>query len=184
MSLREVVERKWKVYAFILGMSLLFVLLDYLNPFVNFFKTWNFHYVVNNLVEYMCFLIPIFFFLGFISEWDDSDELFLACFWIPLFHYLFRGLLFLWFIALDPNLPHVIGAWYGGYILDWRDFSLIYFFTTWLFMWGVWRYSIGFLALGRILSYLFGKRITSLVKNLLSRRIDGSGDGPVGELMV
>jgi hypothetical protein len=101
-----------------------------------------------------------------------------------LVHYLFKGLLFLGLIALDPNLPHVIGAWYGGYILDWRDFSLIYFLTTWLFMWGVWRYCIGFLALGRILSYLMGNRLTLLLRRIRSRLSKRSRGGPLLELVA
>jgi hypothetical protein len=164
-----VVEKKLHYYGFILGLTLLLVILDYLNPFVNFYKTWNMHYVMNNLGWFMIFLVPIFFILGIAAEWYDSSDLFFASVLIPVYYYILKGFLFLFLIAQDPNLPHVIGVWYGGYILDWRDFSVIYFSSLPLYMLFVWRYSFGFLALGYITGHLLSRRIVRIVKPILRR---------------
>ncbi|MCK5290413.1 MAG: hypothetical protein KAR39_00140 [Thermoplasmata archaeon] len=190
MGLRGVVGRKWKLFAFALGMTLLLVLLDYLNPFVDFYKTWNMHYVINHQVGFLVFLIPIFFFLGVISEWEviseseDMSELFFACVLIPVYYYILKGFVFLFLIAQDPNLPHVIGAWYGGYILDWRDFTIIYYFSLPLSMLLVWRYCFGFMVLGYITSHIFGRSIRNLARTALSRISDRFGQGPGKELVV
>lgn len=179
MELRFVVERKLHYYGFTLGLTVILVLLDYFNPFLNFYKTWNMHYVVNNLGWFMIFLVPIFFVLGFIAQWDGMSDLLFACVLIPVYYFLLKGLLFLWFIAQDPNLPYVIGSWYGGYILDWRDFSIIYFFSLPLFMLFVWRYCLGFLIIGYFTSYFFGKSIRNFAKAIWPRLTGRSGGGLV-----
>lgn len=190
MGLRDVVGKNWKVFTFTLGMTILLVLLDYLNPFVDFHKTWNMHYVINHQVGFLVFLIPMFFFLGFVSEWsvisesEDMSELFFACVLIPVYYYILKGFLFLCLIAQDPNLPHVIGAWYGGYILDWRDFSLIYFASLPLSMLLVWRYCFGFMVLGYITSHIFSRSIRDFVYAILSRLSGRSKKGPLKELAL
>jgi len=184
MELHFVVERKWYYYIFASAMSVTLVFLDYMNPFLNFFKTWNMHYVINNLGWFMIFLVPIFFVLGFISQWEGMSDFFFACVLIPVYYFLLKGLLFLWFIAQDPNLSYVIGSWFGGYILDWRDFSIIYFFSLPLFMAFVWRYCLGFLVLGYATSHFFGKTIRDLAKAIFSRLLRLFGDGSVKELVV
>ncbi len=184
MGFHFVVERKSYYYGFTLSLSLILVLLDYMNPFVNFFKTWNMHYVINNLGWFMIFLIPIFFSLGVIAQWDGMSDLFFACVLIPIYYFLLKGLLFLFLIAQDPNLPYVIGSWFGGYILDWRDFSIIYFFSLPLFMAFVWRYCLGFLVLGYIASHVFGKSIRNFARAVSSRLPWKSKGGLVKEVFV
>ncbi len=184
MGFHFVVERKSYYYGFTLGLSLILVLLDYMNPFVNFFKTWNMHYVINNLGWFMIFLVPIFFVLGFIAQWDGMSDLLFACVLIPVYYFLLKGLLFLWFIFQDPNLSYVIGTWYGGYILDWRDFSIVYFFSLPLSMLFVWRYCLGFLVLGYITSHFFGKSIRDFAKAIFSRLLRKSKGGLVKEVFV
>lgn len=172
MGFDFVVERKLYYYSFILGLTIILVILDYLNPFVNFYKTWNMHYVMNNLGWFMIFLIPIFFVLGIASEWYDSSDLFFASVLIPVYYYILKGFLYLFLIAQDPNLPHVIGVWYGGYILDWRDFSVIYFSSLPLSMLFVWRYTFGFLILGYIIGHFLSRRMVIIVKSVLGRIAD------------
>lgn len=184
MELLSVVDRKWHYCIFATSLSVALVILDYINPFLNFFKTWNMHYVINNLGWFMIFLVPIFFVLGFISQWEGMSDLFFACVLIPIYYFLLKGLLFLLFIAQDPNLPDVIGAWYGGYILDWRDFSIVYFFSLPLFMAFVWRYCLGFMVLGYATSHFFGKRIRDFARAISSRLLRRSGNGPVRGLVV
>lgn len=179
MGFHFVVERKSYYYGFTLSLSLILVLLDYINPFVNFYETWNMHYVVNNLGWFMIFLVPIFFSLGVIAQWDGMSDLFFACVLIPIYYFLLKGLLFLFLIAQDPNLPNVIGSWFGGYILDWRDFSIIYFFSLPLFMAFVWRWCLGFLVLGYIASHVFGKSIRNFARAVSSRLLRKSKGGLV-----
>jgi hypothetical protein len=190
MGLRDVVEKKWRIVAFTIGLTLLLVLLDYMNPFVDFYKTWNMHYVFNHLSWFMIFLIPIFFTLGIISEWEVTSEsehwsgLFFSCVLIPVYYYIIKGFLFIGMIVLDPGLPNVIGAWYGGYILDWRDFSLIYFASLPLSMLFVWRFTFAFLVLGYITSHIFGRSIRNFARSILAWISGKTGHGPNKELVV
>ncbi|UCD91872.1 MAG: hypothetical protein JSV43_06445 [Methanobacteriota archaeon] len=184
MRLQFVVERKLYYYGFTFGLSIILVLLDYMNPFVNFFETWNMRYVINNLGWFMIFLIPIFFSLGVIAQWDGMSDLFFACVLIPIYYFLLKGLLFLFLIAQDPNLTYVIGSWFGGYILDWRDFSIIYLFSLPLFMAFVWRYCLGFLVLGYIASHFLGKHVRNFARAVFSRLSGKSEGGLVKDVFV
>lgn len=184
MGLHFVVEKKLYYYGFTLGLSVILVLLDYISPFVNFYETWNMRYVVNNLGWFMIFLVPIFFSLGVIAQWDGMSDLFFACVLIPIYYFLLKGLLFLFLIAQDPILPYVIGSYWFGGILDWRDFSIIYFFSLPLFMAFVWRWCLGFLVLGYIASHIFGKSIRGFAKAIFSRLLRKSKGGLVKEVFV
>ena len=148
---------------FILGLSALMLLLEFFNPLMNFFKSWNLHYLINHLGEFLVILAPAFFILGFLVGYDESMRLFIWCLTIPVLHYVLKGILFLYFISQDPNLPHVVGAWFGGYgyILDWRDFVFLYAASGYIYLWSIGAICILFMILGLIVNYFFGGGVRS-----------------------
>jgi hypothetical protein len=152
MRLGRLLESRLAILLLILGLSALMLLLDFFNPLTNFFKSWNLHYLINNLWEYLAVLVPAYFILGFLVGYDESMRLFIWFLWIPVLYYVLKGILFLCFIIQDPGLPHVIGAWFGGAILDWRDFLLIYAASSYIYIWAFGAICILFMALGLIVN--------------------------------
>lgn len=146
---------------FILGLSALMLLLDFYNPLMDFFKSWHLHYLINHLGEFLAVFAPAFFILGFLVGYDESTKLFIWCLAIPVLHYALKGILFLYFISQDPNLPHVIGAWFGGYIVDWRDFAFVYAASGYMYVWSIGAICILFMILGLFVSYFFGGGVRS-----------------------
>ncbi len=176
MRLGGLLESRLRLLFFILGLSVLMLLLDFFNPLINFYKTWNLHYLINHLGEFLAVLAPAFLILGLLSGYDESMKFFIWCLTIPVLHYVLKGLLFLYFISQDPNLPHVIGAWFGGYIVDWRDFAFVYAASGYVYMWSVGAVCILFMILGFLLSYFFGGgvRSSAIGAGNSSRILDGN----------
>ncbi|TET90750.1 MAG: hypothetical protein E3J35_05530 [Methanomassiliicoccales archaeon] len=148
MRLFEALEKRIVLILLIFGLGALIVLLDYLNPFVDFFKTWDMYYVVNHLGWYMLPLVPAYLLLGFLVSRDDSLKIYLHFLWIPVVHYLLKGILFVYIVIQDPSILHVTGSWFGGYILDWRDFVFLQFAIFYFFMWSIGIFCIVLMTLG------------------------------------
>ena len=161
MRLGRLLESRLAILLLVLGLSALMLLLDFHNPLMDFFKSWHLRYLINNLWQYLAVLAPAYFVLGFLIGYDESMRLFVRCLWIPVLYYVLKGILFLYFISQDPNLPHVIGASFGGAILDWRDFLFIYSASFYIYIWAIGAMCILFMAFGLILNYFFGGGVRS-----------------------
>lgn len=177
MKLEDVVERTRYLIVIVICLGGFVTLLDYFNPFMDFSRSWNMHYVVNHLAEFMLPLIPIYFVLGCIAKEDDSLRVLLSSFWIPVLHYLFKGLIFLYLIGQDPNLPNVVGVWFGGYVLNWQDFAVVYLATSYLFYWSIGRICIALVFLGVIVNYIFGNSIIKPSVRWILQRLGRRKDG-------
>lgn len=159
MRLLEPLEKRIVLILLIFGVAALILLLDFLNPFVDFFKTWNMHYVVNHLGWYMLPLVPAYFILGILIARGDSLKIYLHFLWIPVVHYFLKGILFVYIVIEDPSTLHVTGSWLGGYILDWRDFVFLQFAIFYFFMWSIGIFCIVLMTLGLGAGRVFGRRI-------------------------
>ena len=172
MKLHDIVENRKLMVVLLLGLGLLVLALDIINPFTEFLRTWNIVYILANFLAYLAVLAPIYIILGFLVERDDTAKLFFTCLWIPIVHYLLKGFLLLYMISEDPSLLVTMGADVGWTLFDWRDFAVFYYGSFPLYVVAVWGFSVVFMTLGVMLNLTFGEGIRRTVS-----RVFGSAKG-------
>jgi hypothetical protein len=166
VKLHDIIESRKLLSLFLLGLGLLILVMDVLNPFTEFVRTWNIVYVLANFFAYLAMLAPVYIILGFLVEREDTAKLFFSCLWIPIIHYLMKGFLLLYMISEDPGLLTAMGSDIGWGLHDWRDFALFYYGTFPIFIITVWAFSIIFMVLGVLINFLFGEVIGKATKKL------------------
>lgn len=166
MKLHDIIENRMLLSILLLGLGLLVLVLDVLNPFTEFLKTWNIVYVISNLFAYLALLAPVYVILGFLVESDDTAKLFFSCLWIPIIHYLLKGFLLLYMISEDPGLLISMGSDIGWRLFDWRDFAIFYYGSFPIYVVTVWAFSVIFMVLGILINFLFGEGIRKTVRRI------------------
>ncbi|UCD92711.1 MAG: hypothetical protein JSV43_02000 [Methanobacteriota archaeon] len=169
MKLHDIIEKRRYLVILLLGFGGLMLLLDVINPFTEFLKTWNIVYVMVNFFAYLSFLAPAYIVLGYLVERDDTAKLFFSCLWIPVIHYLLKGFLLLYYISQDPNLLNVMGMEIGWPLLDWRDFAIFYYGSFPLFVVTIWAFTIVFMTFGVLIRFLFGEEIGKIIAGIRAR---------------
>ncbi|MFQ5884710.1 MAG: hypothetical protein ACE5IO_06385 [Thermoplasmata archaeon] len=172
MKFHEIIEKKRFLALLLLGLGALMLLLDFINPFTEFLKTWNIVYVLVNFFAFLSLLAPAYIILGFLVERDDTAKLFFSCLWIPIIHYLLKGFLLLYYISQDPNLLNVMGMEIGWTLVDWRDFAVFYYGSFPLFVITVWAFTIVFMTLGVLFNFLFGENIRGFFERIRKKNSD------------
>ncbi len=160
MRLFEALEKRSVLIILIFGLGALIVLLDYLNPFVDFFKTWNMYYVVNHLGWYMLPLVPTYFILGILIARDDTMKIYISFLFLPAVHYVLKSIVLVYLVFQDPSILQATGSWYGGYILDWRDFAFLSFAIYFFFIVSIGTFCIVLMTLGLGVGHFFGPTTT------------------------
>lgn len=79
MKLHDIIESRVRLSLLLFGLGLLVLVLDVLNPFTEFTRTWNIVYVIANFLAYLAALAPVYIILGFLVERDDTAKLFFSC---------------------------------------------------------------------------------------------------------
>jgi hypothetical protein len=172
VKLHDIIESRKLLALLLLGLGLLILVMDVLNPFTEFVRTWNIVYVLANFPAYLAMLAPVYIILGFLVEREDTAKLFFSCLWIPIIHYLLKGFLLLYMISEDPGLLATMGSDIGWGLHDWRDFALFYYGTFPIYIITVWAFSIVFMVLGVLLNFLFGEGIRKTAKKLFRKGED------------
>ncbi len=173
MNLHDFIERKKLLAVLLLALSSLMLLLDILNPFTEFVKTWNIAYVLANFFAFLAPLAVVYIVLGFLVEKEDTARLFFSCLWIPVVHYFLKGFFLLHLISQDPSLLVEMGSDIGWYLEDWRDFAIFYYGSFPLFVITVWAFSIVFMTFGVWLNFTFGESLRKVAKSFL-RNVKGT----------
>jgi hypothetical protein len=172
VKLHDIIESRVKLSLLLFGLGVLILVLDVLNPFTEFTRTWNIVYVIANFPAYLAALAPAYIILGFLVEKDDTAKLFFSSLWIPIVHYLLKGFLLLYMINEDPGLLASMGSDIGWGLHDWRDFAIFYYGSFPIFIVTVWAFSIIFMVFGVFLNFTFGEPM----KKGLRRIFKGSND--------
>lgn len=154
----------------LLGLGGLMLLLDLINPFTDFLKTWNIVYVLGHFFQFLALIALAYIVLGYAVESEDTAKLFFASLWIPIIHYLLKGFLLLHYISQDPDLLVTMGSDIGWGLHDWRDFSVFYYGSFPIFLITVWAFSVVFMTLGVFVKFLFGEKISGIVRWLMKKR--------------
>lgn len=166
MKLHDILEKRKLLAILLLSLGALMLLLDFINPFTEFLKTWNIVYVLVNFFAYLSLLFPAYVILGYLVEREDTARLFFSCLWIPVIHYLLKGFLLLYYISQDPNLLNVMGAEIGWPLLDWKDFAVFYYGSFPLFIITIWAFTVVFMTLGVLIRFLFGEEIGKIFEGI------------------
>ncbi|TET90411.1 MAG: hypothetical protein E3J35_06560 [Methanomassiliicoccales archaeon] len=166
MEFHDIIEKKRFLALLLLGLGALMLLLDFINPFTEFLKTWNIVYILVNFFAFLAILAPAYIILGYLVERDDTAKLFFSCLWIPIIHYLLKGFLLLYYISQDPNLLNAMGLEIGWPLLDWRDFAVFYYGSFPLFVITVWAFTIVFMTFGVLINFLFGENIRGFFERI------------------
>ncbi len=166
VKLHDFVESRKLMAMLLLYLGCLVLLLDFLNPFTEFLRTWNIVYVLANFLAYLAMLAPIYIILGFLVEREDTAKLFFACLWIPIVHYLLKGFLLLYMISNDPSLLAAMSADIGWTLFDWRDFAVFYYGSFPLYVVTVWAFSVVFMTLGVMVNINFGDTLRKTARRL------------------
>jgi len=173
VNLHDFIERKKLLAILLLALGSLMLLLDILNPFTEFLKTWNIVYVLANFFAFLAPLAVVYIVLGFLVEKEDTARLFFSCLWIPVIHYFLKGFLLLHLIGQDPNLLVEMGSDIGWHLEDWKDFAVFYYGSFPLFVVSIWAFSIVFMTLGVLLNFTFGESLRRIAKSVL-RKVKGA----------
>jgi hypothetical protein len=166
VKLHDIIENRKLLSILLLGLGALILVLDILNPFTEFLRTWNIVYVIANFFAYLALMAPVYMILGFLVEKDDTAKLFFSSLWIPIIYYLLKGFLLLYMISEDPGLLIPMGSDIGWRLFDWRDFAVFYYGSFPIFVVTVWAFSVIFLVLGVLINFLFGESIRKTVRRI------------------
>jgi hypothetical protein len=166
VELHDFVENRKLMAILLLGLGLLVLALDILNPFTEFVRTWNIVYILANFLAYLAMLAPIYIILGFLVEREDTAKLYFTCLWIPIVHYLLKGFLLLYMISEDPALLVTMGTDIGWTLFDWRDFAVFYYGSFPLYVVAVWAFTVVFMVLGVMLNLTFGEGIRKAARKV------------------
>lgn len=166
VKLHEIIENRKLLSILLFGLGLLILVLDALNPFTEFLRTWNIVYVLANFFAFLALMAPVFVILGFLVEADDTAALFFSCLWIPIIHYLLKGFLLLYMISEDPGLLVTMGSDIGWRLFDWRDFAVFYYGSFPIYVITVWAFSVIFMVLGAVINLQFGEGIRKIAKKV------------------
>jgi len=172
MDLYDIMERRSYMAILLLGLGGLMLLLDILNPLTDFLKTWNIAYVMAHFFPFLAPTAPAYIALGYKVDREDTLRLFFACLWIPIIHYLLKGVLMLYLISTDPNLLGTMGSEIGWWLQDWKGFSLFYFGSFPLFVVTVWAFSVTFMTFAVFLLRPVVVEIKKIISSLHNREED------------
>jgi len=170
----KVVDSRKLLASFILSISLLILAVDYFNPFLDFIRSWSILYIWKNLWSYLVIYSLIYFLLGFLFEREDTGKLFVSCLWIPLIHYVLKGVVLSCIISVNPQILVMMGPEIGTNLTGIEDFWVFYFGSLILFAISIWAIMIVFATAGIGAKVLWGDRIGKLLRNI--RRALRSGD--------
>ena len=166
VKLHDIIESRVRLSLLLFGLGLLVLVLDVLNPFTEFTRTWNIVYVIANFLAYLAALAPVYIILGFLVERDDTAKLFFSCLWIPIVHFFLKGFLLLHMISEDPGLLVSMGSDIGWGLHDWRDFAIFYYGSFPIFIVTVWAFSIVFMVFGVLINLVFGEGMRKGVRKI------------------
>lgn len=169
MDLYDIMERRSYMVILLLGLGGLMLLLDILNPLTDFLKTWNIAYVLAHFFPFLAPMAPAYIALGYKVDREDTFRLFFAFLWIPVIHYLLKGVLLLYLISTDPNLLGTMGSEIGWWLQDWKGFSLFYFGSFPLFVITVWAFSVTFMTFAVFLLRPVGVEIRRIISRLRNK---------------
>jgi hypothetical protein len=169
VKFHDIADDKKLLALLLLGLGALFLLLDFLNPFTDFLKSWSIIYVLVNFFLFFATLAPAYIVLGYLVERDDTAKIFFSSLWIPILHYLLKGFVLIYVITQDPSVLEMMGTQIGWTLFDWRDFAVFYYGIFPVFVITVWAFSIVFMAVGVLINFLFGERIRRGFEKLRTR---------------
>lgn len=162
----KVVQSTKLLASFLLSMSLLILSVDYFNPFLDFVRSWSILYMWRNLSSYLVMYGLIYFLLGNLFEKEDTGRLFVSCLWIPLIHYVMKGVVLSYIISANPQILAMMGSEIGTSLTGIEDFWVFYFGSIILFAISIWAIMIVFATAGIGAKVLWGDRIGRFLRNI------------------
>ncbi len=171
MELHDFIENRRRLFFFVMGLGLLMLVIDFLNPFTDFIRSWSFVYVLRNFLLFIAPYIPIYFALGYLVEKEDTGRLFFSALWIPTVHYIIKGFILLYMIGQDMSVLGIMGQDVWWTVSDWRVFSLFYFGSFPIFVVAIWSFFIVSMTLGLLFGLLFADRIRMAINRIIERRV-------------